>query len=55
LNRDLRPVMKARISSPRPGARVIGAAFTFPAAAPAAYLAWRASTHSNLYRIRLPQ
>lgn len=37
-----------------PGAKVINAAVTFPAADAAAYLFWRASTQSNLYRVRIP-
>jgi len=38
-----------------PGARVIDAASTFPAAEGDAYLVWRASMHSNVYRLRLGQ
>jgi hypothetical protein len=38
-----------------PGAKVINAAVTFPAANPEAYLLWRASIQSNLYRLRLPE
>jgi hypothetical protein len=38
-----------------PGAKVINAAYTFPASdAAAAYLSWRGSTQSNLYRVRIP-
>lgn len=36
-----------------PGARMINATNTFPAADPA-HLSWRASMQSNLYRIRIP-
>jgi len=37
-----------------PGAKVINAQNTFPAS-DAAYLAWRGSTQSNLYRLRIPE
>jgi len=37
-----------------PGARIIDAALTYPGPTAAAYLTWRASAHSNLYRIRIP-
>lgn len=37
-----------------PGAKVINASNTFPASDPAAYLSWRGSTQSNLYRVRIP-
>jgi hypothetical protein len=37
-----------------PGARVIDATNTFPAADPAQHLSWRSTMQSNLYRIRLP-
>ena len=37
-----------------PGAKVINAAYTFPAADAAAFLSWRGSTQSNLYRVRIP-
>jgi hypothetical protein len=36
-----------------PGSKVIDAALTFPASDPA-YLFWRASMQSNLYRVRIP-
>jgi hypothetical protein len=37
-----------------PGAKVINAQNTFPASDAAAYLSWRGSTQSNLYRVRIP-
>jgi len=37
-----------------PGAKVINASNTFPASDPEAYLSWRGSTQSNLYRVRIP-
>jgi DNA-binding winged helix-turn-helix (wHTH) protein len=37
-----------------PGVKVINAQNTFPASDAAAYLSWRGSTQSNLYRVRIP-
>ena len=38
-----------------PGAEVINAGRTSPASDAAAYLSWRNSTQSNLYRVRIPE
>jgi hypothetical protein len=38
-----------------PGAKVIDAGYTFPASGAETYLAWRGSTQSNLYRVRIPE
>ena len=38
-----------------PGARTLDGRNYFPAAGTTAYLTWRPSFHSNLYRIRLPE
>jgi hypothetical protein len=37
-----------------PGATVINEANVFPAASASSHLSWRRTTHSNLYRVRLP-
>jgi eukaryotic-like serine/threonine-protein kinase len=37
-----------------PGARVINEGNVFPAASASAYLSWKRTTQSNLYRVRLP-
>ena len=40
--------------SANPGAKVINERDVFPTRAPSSYLFWRRTTHSNLYRIAIP-